>query len=374
MQKHLQKFFLLLSVAFATTASAQNEVYWREGFEPSATPACDLGTVAPTTNGTFYFNGNAGSWYGMGVYRTTGPTGSCPAGASNNHVRYKNMSSTGVTDSGYMITPVVDFGIKEFHFYRGRTSRITSFYVTSDTSATTTNWTYVTSSPKSASTSTCSDTIIMINSVTAKRLKIVSAPGTDSDYDSIGITSVNHITPVKFGAISVAEANGLIKLNWNVETESNINNYTIERATSNGDFVAISALNATNSKSYSFIDKSATAGTFNYRVKAIGNDGNVFYSNVVKVVVGKSNAAEMSIYPNPVKGGNISVQLTGISRGSYKINFYATTGVLVHTTTVNCEGTSVAKTLDVAGILKAGTYTIEVTNGSVRTVKSIIVQ
>jgi len=135
---------------------AQNQEYWREGFEPSATPACNLGTVSPTATGGLYFNGNVGSWYGFNVYRTTG-TG-CPAG--NNHVRYKNIS--GVTDSGYLVTPIVSAGIQEFHMYRARASRSYTIWMTSDTSATTTNWTPVALMKSSALTVTCVDTTVII--------------------------------------------------------------------------------------------------------------------------------------------------------------------------------------------------------------------
>ena len=92
MKKCLQKLSFVLFTLLSLNAISQNQVYWKEGFQPDATPACDLGTVAPTVTGGNYFNGNAGSWYGFNVYSTTGPTGSCPTGASNSHVRYKNIS------------------------------------------------------------------------------------------------------------------------------------------------------------------------------------------------------------------------------------------------------------------------------------------
>jgi hypothetical protein len=107
MKKNLRKFLLIAITSFiGVTAFSQNQVYWKEGFEPSpgdtSIPKCNLVTAAPTATGGTYFSGNGGVWYGKNVYRTTG-TG-CPAG--NNHIRFKNIS--GVTDSGYLVTPIVN--------------------------------------------------------------------------------------------------------------------------------------------------------------------------------------------------------------------------------------------------------------------------
>jgi Secretion system C-terminal sorting domain len=366
MKKNVQKLLALAFTLFTLNAISQNEVYWKEGFEPGATPACDLGTVAPTATGGNYFNGNAGSWYGFNVYRTTG-TG-CPAG--NNHVRYKNIS--GVTDSGYLITPIVNFGINEFHIARARASRSYTLWITNDTSATTANWTMFKLMKSSASTTPCVDTMVSINSVTAKRLKIVGRPGTDTDIDSIWITSVNHILPVKFGGISASQASGLVKINWSIESEINTNNYTIERSVNGENYTAIGTLNATQSKAYNWVDKTPNTGVNYYRIKAIDNNGSFMYSNAIKINNGKTKT-ELSLYPNPVINGKINVEASGLTKGLYTINVYSITGAKVYTTTLQSEGTTVAKTIDLSNAVKSGNYTLEITNGSYKNVKTILV-
>ncbi len=176
---------LIFIVAVSTSGLSQNQVYWREGFEPNSIPACNLTTVAPTASGGNYFDGNAGTWYGHNVYRTTG-TG-CPSG--NNHLRFRNISGVPVGDSGYVVTPIVNGGIQELHFSRARANRSHTIWVTDDTLATTTNWTPILFTKSSAATVTCVDTTLIIASPTAKRLKISARPGTDTDIDSIWMTS-----------------------------------------------------------------------------------------------------------------------------------------------------------------------------------------
>lgn len=349
MKKSLHKLLFCSLMLLSATSFSQNQVYWKEGFQPDATPACDLGTVAPTTTGGAYFNGNAGVWYGFNVYRTTG-TG-CPAG--NPHVRYKNIS--GVTDSGYLVTPIVSAGINELHFLRARASRSYTVWVTNDTLATTTNWIPVTLAKSSAATTTCVDTTVIVNMASAKRLKLVCRPGTDTDIDSFYITSVGVITPVKFAGINASVANNVVKLNWSIETELGINSYVIERAINADNFSAIGSLEAKKAGKYAWVDNAPNSGVNYYRIKALENDGKLSYSNVIKISTDKANTS-VAVYPNPVSNGKLNVQVSGINKGNYTANFYNMNGALVHTTVIVSEGTTIARTIDLPATVKTGNY------------------
>jgi hypothetical protein len=373
MKKSLQKLFLLTLVLSGLNSMAQNQVYWREGFEPSGTPACDLSATNPTsitptvTSVDYYFNGNAGIWYGHNVYRTTGNP--C-ANAGAPHVRYRNIPGG---DSGYLVTPIVSAGINEFHFYRARATRAYTLWVTNDTLATTTNWTPVAYLKSSASTVLCTDTTVIINSATAKRLKIVGRPGTDTDIDSIWITSVGVITPVTFGGISASVASNLVKLNFNIATETNTNSYIIERSANGDAFTEVGTLKANHSVNYSWMDNSPNIGNNFYRIKAVDNNGTFQYSTVVRINVGKVKGG-LNVYPNPVKGGQLNVELVGINKGEYKARIYNMNGNLVHTATILSEGTSLSKLVTLPSAITVGHYTLEVTNGSFKTTKLISVQ
>lgn len=372
MKKRLLVFASVITLCFVfsiSKLSAQNQEYWREGFEPSPVTgtACDLITTSPTVTGGAYFNGNAGVWYGFNVYRTTG-TG-CPAG--NNHVRYKNIS--GVTDSGYLVTPIVNFGIKELHFLRARASRSHTIYVTSDTLATTTNWTLVVGTPSSAVTVTCVDTTVMINSATAKRLKIISRPGTDTDIDSLWITSFSQILPVKFASISANRLNGLAKINWNIETEINTANYVIERSVDGANFSAIGAVDANNAGKYNFIDAASSDATSYYRIKAVDKDGSFAYSAVV-FTTGDKQIATVTVYPNPITNKQVNVQLANLSKGNYSIEVYNNLGQAILSKAIQFDGGTTSLSLQLPISVNTGLYRLSVSNGVTRINKTISVQ
>jgi hypothetical protein len=349
-------------------------LYWRDGFQPNLIPACNLTTINPTTFNRFYFNGNAGSWYGAGVYLSgsIAGTGNCPSTVANYHVRSRNI--TGVVDSPYLITPIVNFGIQEVRMMRGRASRSYSLWVTNDTNAVTANWTYVTLMKSNPITIPCDDTTAIIASPTAKRLKIVFRPGTDSDVDSIGITSFAKILPVKFGAISASFNEGKTKLNWQVESEINTLNYIIEQSNNSKDFVAIESVEAKNLKNYNFIVNSIT-GDIYYRIKAVDRDGVISYSSIIKVHTGASkNLLDLSITPNPVVNGKLNLQANGINKGNYTINIFSMLGKQVYSTNIYSDGVSFTKAIDLANTVSSGQYTIQMTNGLTQITKSIIIK
>jgi hypothetical protein len=208
----------------------------------------------------------------------------------------------------------------------GGPSRSYSLWVTTDTNAVTANWTYARLMISTAATIPCIDTTAIIASPTAKRLKIVFRPGTDSDVDSIGITSFGKILPVKFGAISASFNEGKTKLNWQVESEINTLNYIIEQSNNSKDFVAIASVEAKNLKNYNFIVNSIT-GDIYYRIKAVDRDGAISYSSIIKVQSGASkNLLDLSITPNPVVNGKLNLQANGIAKGNYTINIFSMLG------------------------------------------------
>jgi Secretion system C-terminal sorting domain len=368
MKKSLQKLFTLsIATLLSMQSFSQNQVYWREGFEPSQ--GCNLTNTAPTAFSSSYFQSGTGTWYGGGIYRTNGTIGTTAcAGTGVAHVRFQSI--TGATDSGYLVTPIVDAGINELHFTRTRSTRNFTIWITNDTLPTTLNWKVVTQ--VKSSPNTCADSMITINSATAKRLKIVARPGVSSDIDSIWLTSVAAILPVKFGAISASEANSVVKLNWNIETEINTKSYIIERSKNGEAYTQIGTLTANKSANYAWMDKEATNGVNFYRIVAIDNNGTKQYSAAVRLNIGKTQTG-LNVYPNPVTGGQLNVELTGISKGNYKANIYAMNGALVHTATIASEGTSMVKSITLPNAIIAGNYTLEITNGSFKTVKSIVI-
>jgi hypothetical protein len=111
--------------------------------------------------------------------------------------------------------------------------------------------------------------------------------------------------PVSFTSISAnRNSENKIVVNWKTENEVNVNRYELERSANGRSFdkinTKVSSDNNGSNASYTHLDEAPLQGANFYRVKAIGENGQVQYSAIVKVL-GVNATPAISVYPNPVK-------------------------------------------------------------------------
>ena len=317
MKKNSTRTFISKTFAIAcvcimglVSLQAQNQVYWKEGFDPNATSGSTIPTTIPTVpiTGAYYVSNAPGSWYIYGAYRTTGSsTNNCSSvipTITTNHIRFSNAVAT--PDSSYIITPIVDNGIQEFHFFKTRASRYYTVWSTNDTLATTTNWNIVTW--LTTSTVICEDTKVDVNSATAKRIKLVCRPGTDSDIDSVWLTSFSAIIPVEMVSFTGKNLGKTNELTWKTVAELNNKGYQIDRGggTEEGwqkiGFVKGKGQHGT----YTFVDESPNLtasgqlGTSYYRLRQIDYDGKETVSKVISI--SNNPNVKLKVYPSVTTG------------------------------------------------------------------------
>lgn len=369
---------MVLGIALAFNAGAQvNTVYFREGFAEGTT---NLATAAAdAVPGSYRQLDSSGVWYFYGVYRTTGATGACLTQTGNlSHVRFANLNAiTVLNDSAYIVTPVLDFGINTISFYNGRAGRRFTIFKTTDTLATTGNWTSVQFIP--ADNAACDVETVTVNDPLARRLKIVSRAGTDSDIDSVIVTSILPIIslPVTFSTVKASQKNSGVQVEWVTATEINVSRYSIEKSTDGRNFKEAGTVTAkgysTAATSYSWFDAAPATGVNYYRVKSVDLDGSVKYTGVMRVVTGKGSAG-INIAPNPVRGGKLSLNITDLEKGTYTLSIYNSTGQKVFTRQLVHEGGSGSQTLQLPAAVKGGMYNLQLTSSTVRLSKSMIVE
>ena len=109
-----------------------------------------------------------------------------------------------------------------------------------------------------------------------------------------------------------------IEVDWSVIHEKNVLQYEIESSNDGVHFAKAATVLSLNSDnhSYNWLDKNLLPGYYYYRVKMIGKDGKIQYSNTVKVLIGSGKAA-ISIYPNPVINGVINLRFINQPAGKY---------------------------------------------------------
>lgn len=166
--------------------------------------------------------------------------------------------------------------------------------------------------------------------------------------------------PLPFGFTTITAERNAGKTNtikWTGANEINMGNYSIERSATPSGFAAIGTSVATgnigNNASYTFVDAAPIAGVNYYRVKATARDGQVFHSDVVKVV-NNDGRPVFAVQPNPVVDKTMNIHFDNL-QGSYTMKLVSKQGATLFTKQVTVVNESEVKNFSVANVA-AGVY------------------
>jgi len=166
-----------------------------------------------------------------------------------------------------------------------------------------------------------------------------------------------------------------IQVDWNTTFEDDIKAYEVEKSTNGTQYNKSFGVTASHllNPSYQWFDNSPVQGTNYYRIKIIGNNNSVKYTKVMAVNLGKGQ--QINVYPVPVKGNSINIQLNNIDKGTYQARLYNTAGQVVATKNIQYNGGSLTETITWQQQLAKGIYTIRIANegGNIFT-ESVVVE
>ncbi len=122
------------------------------------------------------------------------------------------------------------------------------------------------------------------------------------------------VLPLNLLSFSGKRVQEAVQLNWTTTSEVNVSHFEVERSFNGVEFSVAGTVNAkniagTNNYNFNDVDSRAVRATSKlyYRLKMVDKDGGFSYSKVVEI--GAAKSFSVSIYPNPVKGENISIKL-----------------------------------------------------------------
>ncbi|MES2431396.1 MAG: autotransporter-associated beta strand repeat-containing protein [Bacteroidota bacterium] len=129
---------------------------------------------------------------------------------------------------------------------------------------------------------------------------------------------MNYNPPV-FSNIKAVEQFGDVAVQWQIANEKFIDHYIIERSADGTNFESagnVKNLAAAGASIYQWLDTRVKPGNNFYKVYGLGADGEVIYSDIVKI---KINEPAINVTPNPATDGNINLKLTTMPKGTYGI-------------------------------------------------------
>ena len=141
------------------------------------------------------------------------------------------------------------------------------------------------------------------------------------------LQKANTILPVNFITLTAKEENNVVMINWNVANEQHINCYSIERSADGNNFESIATIKSNIKTTYSFEDKKLLSATIiYYRIKAIGENGTIMYSNTTQLIT--HNSSLITINPNPVQS-SLNIYLANSSFKAFQLRILTIAGIEV---------------------------------------------
>ncbi len=178
---------------------------------------------------------------------------------------------------------------------------------------------------------------------------------------------------LNFTTFTAKQTPGKVQLSWNVNDESSIVNYIIERAANSDYFIPINVIPSKNSgiTTYSFEDNNMITGKLLYRIKSVDKTGTIKFSPVRQVY---NYQAGIKTYPNPVLEGKLSVEVNNVASGTYKVEILSLTGSIIYAGQLTCQSQSGSHTINLDASLAGGLYILKLSGQDVIKTCSVLVR
>lgn len=166
--------------------------------------------------------------------------------------------------------------------------------------------------------------------------------------------------PVTFISIKATQKDKAVLVEWNVENESEMQQYEVEKSADGATFLQAGMVTPLNkgAASYSWTDTKLFEGNNYYRIKRVSKDGQISYTKIIRVVVGKI-ATNISVYPNPITDGAIHLRMSNVPAGVYAVNLTNSIGQAIFSGRITHSESNSIETISVRNLAK-GIYQLEV--------------
>jgi len=216
--------------------------------------------------------------------------------------------------------------------------------------------------------------ISLVNTTTLGFTVDANAASTGNRFRIVFRTSAP--LPVTFNNIRAYQRGSGVMVEWNVSAENNIRHYEVERSSDGRSFSKLGTVNAkgnnNSSAEYNYTDASPLTINY-YRIKSVGVNGEEKYSAIVRVNLGKG-AEVFTVYPNPVKGDQLSVQLSSLEKGRYMVRMINAGGQVVLQQQLVHGGGSATEQVTIPPGVSRGIYRIELRGANMQVTKTIVLQ
>ncbi len=196
-------------------------------------------------------------------------------------------------------------------------------------------------------------------------------------FSPFGIGQIGTPLPLKFGNIKVYEkSSNNLNVDWTSYNEMNVDHFEVQRSQNGQQYTTIGRVNARNNENeinYSWTDSSPLKSISFYRINAVDIDGRSNFSTVARIDLGQTNA-ELVIFPNPVVGSRVSIQVGNMNRGQYKLAISNLYGRTVYNQTLDHSGGVISQVIQLPLDMPPGMYSLAITGNGNKLFKQFVVK
>jgi uncharacterized repeat protein (TIGR02543 family) len=139
----------------------------------------------------------------------------------------------------------------------------------------------------------------------------LSYTGYTDTFSPFGIAETNQTLPVTWLSFTVQKQNDQALLTWTTGTETNNKSFVVEHSINGSGWGAIGEVKGANNSitknTYTYLHNTPAGGKNYYRIRQVDQDGRSTYSAVQTVQF--EIRTSLSVYPNPVTGGMLTVRV-----------------------------------------------------------------
>lgn len=116
------------------------------------------------------------------------------------------------------------------------------------------------------------------------------------------------VLPLDLLSFNATKNKESVDLKWASANEVNFSHYNVQKSNDGKIFTPFAKVKATGAGNYQTMDEKPSAGLNYYRLEMVDTDGKRKYSNTISVAF-DTKGTTMSVYPNPVQGAILTVDM-----------------------------------------------------------------
>jgi hypothetical protein len=181
------------------------------------------------------------------------------------------------------------------------------------------------------------------------------------------------VLPLNILQIDASIQNNISTIFWKTDIEINAQKFVVQRNDDGIHFYDVVHINAKglNNSDYKINDTKIVKTTALYRIKCIDKNGEINFSEVVKVKADNKNLY-VNIFPNPV-ANFVNIEMNNIKAGVYTIKFIDSKGLLAKKQSIKINGSNTILAVDVQNIV-AGNYAVQIVGELMNETKMIVIK